>query len=369
MSNISLDLKILSYKKAGIGRYCINLSQQLLKRNKFKFFGISGPETDTNILHSMVLNSKINLPIKSSLIRSFIVPFLLPKKIELHHSMDNSGIINFKTRIKKITTIHDVLVFLYPEYFSLKHRTIVSNLIKMAVKSSDHIITDSISSKNELLSIFSKINPENISVIPLAANIKQLNSKSDKSVHNLYGIPSNYLLSVGTFEPRKNLARLIESFLELKHSQKLQDVGLVLVGGKGWLDSGVGSDKEDLNKKGIFPIGFVEDEFLPYLYSNAMAFIYPSIHEGFGLPPLEAMSCGSPVILSNSSSLPEVGGDAVLYVDPFSVESIKEAIERIVYDDELRKSMAKKSLKQSQKFSWDRTAELTEEVYAKVLEL
>ena len=101
-------------------------------------------------------------------------------------------------------------------------------------------------------SIFSKINPEHISVIPLAANIKQLNSKSDKSVHNLYWIPNNYLLSVGTFEPRKNLARLIESFLELKHSKKLQDVGLVLVGGKGWLDSGVGSDKEDLNKKGIF---------------------------------------------------------------------------------------------------------------------
>jgi len=96
MSNISLDLKTLSYKKAGIGRYCINLSQQLVNRNKFNFFGISGPETDVNLLHSMVLSGKINLPIKSSLIRSFIVPFLLPKKIELHHSMDNSGIINFQ---------------------------------------------------------------------------------------------------------------------------------------------------------------------------------------------------------------------------------------------------------------------------------
>ena len=100
MTYISLDLKTLTYNKAGIGRYCINLSQQLVNRRKFNFFGISGPETDTNILHRMVLNGKKNLPIKSSLIRSFVVPFFIPKQIRLHHSMDNSGVINFKKKLK-----------------------------------------------------------------------------------------------------------------------------------------------------------------------------------------------------------------------------------------------------------------------------
>ena len=119
MSYISLDLKTLTYKKAGIGRYCINLSQQLLNRNNFNFFGISGPETDIGLLQSLSLKNENNLAIKSSLIRSFIVPFLLPSKIELHHSMDNSSILHFNRNIKRITTIHDVLVFLYPEYFGL----------------------------------------------------------------------------------------------------------------------------------------------------------------------------------------------------------------------------------------------------------
>jgi len=118
-----------------------------------------------------------------------------------------------------------------------------------------------------------------------------------------------------------------------------------------------------------FVLGFVEDQWLPAIYANAMAFIYPSLHEGFGLPPLEAMTCGTPVLLSNASSLPEVGGDAALYFDPLSVEAIEEAIEKIIFDVDLQKTMSEKSLIQSKQFSWDKTAQQTEEVYAKVLGL
>ena len=116
-------------------------------------------------------------------------------------------------------------------------------------------------------------------------------------------------------------------------------------------------------------MGFVEDQWLPAIYANAFSFIYPSLHEGFGLPPLEAMSCGTPVLLSNASSLPEVGGDAALYFDPLSTEAIEESIEKIIFDIDLQKTMSEKSLIQSKQFSWDKTAQQTEEVYAKVLGL
>ena len=143
-------------------------------------------------------------------------------------------------------------------------------------------------------------------------------------------LPQNYFLSLGTLEPRKNLKRLISAFRNLRSNKKIEDIDLVLVGGKGWLDSGIDKNEEDLRKEGIIVLGFVEDQWLPAIYANAYAFIYPFLHEGFGLPPLEAMSCGVPVLMSNTSSLPEVGGDAALYFDPLSVEAIEETIEKII---------------------------------------
>ena len=133
------------------------------------------------------------------------------------------------------------------------------------------------------------------------------------------------------------------------------------------MDSGISSDEDYLKKYGIYPLGFIEDHWLQSLYSNALGFVYPSIHEGFGLPPLEAMACGAPVIISNTSSLPEVGGDAALYVDPYSIESIQSAIESLVGDPSLRREMSRKSLTQSRKFSWEKTAILTEKIYNMVL--
>ena len=368
MTWISIDLKTLTTKKAGIGRYTINLSKHLLKHRAFDYFGISGPETDPDLLRTLCLSRLYHFPVRSTIIRSALLPFFLPKYIDLHHGLDNYGILPQGRKIKRITTIHDVLVFLYPQHFNRKHRHVVGHLTRSAVKSSDHILTNSHSTKQEILNVFLKLKPENITVTHLASNFKPAEGvDSNRLYEHFNDLPQHYLLSVGTLEPRKNLKRLILAFSELKEAKKIQDVGLVLVGGRGWLDSGVGADQEELSKQGIFPLGFVADEWLSQLYSNALAFVYPSIHEGFGLPPLEAMSCGAPVILSETSSLPEVGGDAALYVDPFSVDSIQSAIEKIVNDSELRNTLSEKSLLQSRKFSWDETARLTEEVYRTVL--
>ena len=368
MANISFDLKNFSPNKMGIGRYSFQIVKHLIHNKIHKYFGISSPEIDLNNLNLDPIKIEYYCSLKSTFLRSIIIPFVLDNKIDIHHSLENNVILDLKRKLKKVSTIHDLIVFSNPEYFTKKHQFIIKSLTYTSIKYSDHIICPSQSTKNEILRIFSKVKSEKISVTPLASNLTVKKDILALFYSKFPNIHKDYFLSVGSFEPRKNLKRLISAFRNLRSKRKIEDIDLVLVGGKGWLDSGIDKNEEDLRKEGIIVLGFVEDQWLPAIYSNAFAFIYPSLHEGFGLPPLEAMSCGTPVLMSNTSSLPEVGGDAALYFDPLSAESIREAIERIVYDDELRKMMAKKSLKQSKKFSWDRTAELTEQVYSKVLE-
>ena len=369
MANISFDLKNFSPNKMGIGRYSFQIVKHLIHNKIHKYFGISSPEINLNNLNLDPIKIEYFCSLKSTFLRSIIIPFVLDNKIDIHHSFENNIVLDLKRKLKKVSTIHDLIVFSNPEYFTKKHQFIIKSLTYTSIKYSDHIICPSQSTKNDILRIFNKVKSEKISVTPLASNLTVNNNISTLFYTKFPNIHKNYILSVGSFEPRKNLKRLISAFRNLKSTKKINDIDLVLVGGKGWLDSGIDKNEEDLRKEGIIVLGFVEDQWLPAIYTNAFAFIYPSLHEGFGLPPLEAMSCGAPVLMSKTSSLPEVGGDAALYFDPLSVEEIENAIEKIVFDVELRNSMTKKSMIQSQKFSWERTAELTEEVYAKVLEL
>ena len=159
--NVTLDLKPLTHVKAGIGRYGINLTSHLFKRNKYQYFGIMGPESDDSLID---IEKKNYFNIKSSLIRSYLLAFSLPKNSSIVHSMDNSSL-NFNLkRIKSITTIHDVIVFLKPELFNLKHRFVVRHLTRSAIEKSDHIITVSDSTKREILELFPWIDSEKITV-------------------------------------------------------------------------------------------------------------------------------------------------------------------------------------------------------------
>ena len=180
-----------------------------------------------------------------------------------------------------------------------------------------------------------------------------------------FQLPQRYFLSVGTNEPRKNLGRLISAFEQMKKKSRYGDIGLVLIGGKGWLNKHL--NPKELNKKGIFPLGFLPEKELPVAYSGALAFVYPSLYEGFGLPLLESMGCGVPVITSELSSIPEVVGQSGLYVDPLSVSSIQTQMERMADQTELRHQLATMAEQQSRQFSWEKTAQQTEEVYQKVL--
>jgi glycosyltransferase involved in cell wall biosynthesis len=181
-------------------------------------------------------------------------------------------------------------------------------------------------------------------------------------------LPQRFILFVGTIEPRKNVARLIEAFADLRSA--ISDLRLVIGGAKGWFYEDVFARVEELGLEDevLFP-GYLPASELPLWYNAAELFVYPSLYEGFGLPPLEAMACGTPVVTANTSSLPEVVGDAGLAVDPLDIEGLAEAMKQVLGDDSLQQEMKVRGLRRARGFSWAKTAQETVQVYRQVMEL
>ena len=174
------------------------------------------------------------------------------------------------------------------------------------------------------------------------------------------------MLSVGTLEPRKNIPVLIDAYSLLPAALQRQ-FPLVLVGMRGWLNSGLEARMKPLVERGVIkPLGYVPDAAMPLIYSGAAAFVFPSLYEGFGLPPLEAMACGVPVISSQSSSLPEVVGDAGILVDPQNVDAIADSLHRVLEDHAFAEELAQKGIRRAARFSWKQTAVETISVYRHV---
>jgi len=261
--------------------------------------------------------------------------------------------------VKIFLTIHDLLPLRFPNLFSYSNReSFLRNLRSINDKIWIHCVSNS--TRNDVLELLKKkVNPDRVFVVPLAASNhfrRIVNRSVLEEIKGKYGIPSNaqYLLSICTLEPRKNLVSALRAFSIV--AQKKDHIKFLLVGTKGWhykkifklvQDLGIGND--------VIFTGYVLDEDLPALYSAAMCFVYPSYYEGFGLPPLEAMSCGVPVVVSNRASLPEVVGNAGLYVDPDDVEGIAKSITRILNNDCLRKELSEKAMKRASLFSWEKT--------------
>ncbi len=367
---IGIDLNTFSNKYAGIGRYTMNLVQHLVERNKFSYLGYPSPNTDNSALLYTNLKAVKGLTsrIKSTVLRSMLLfPFQTKlDNIDLFHSTDSSSInLLPNSKCKRVSTIHDVIVFKHPEFFTKKHMVIAQKMITNVTRKADHIIADSQSTKKDLLEVFPKLKEDDISVIYLAASDKfqkaPTNQIEDFKIK--YHLPERYFLSLATHEPRKNLRNLITAFRKLKRNSAFEDIGLVLVGGKGWLDSGVDETIESYKKDRIIPLGFIEDNHLSNLYSGAIAFAYPSLYEGFGLPVLEAMSCGRPIITSHISSIPEIAGKSAIYVDPYSIESIRNALQNIAENSDLREKLSKEAIQKRNEFAWEKTAKQTEKVY------
>lgn len=273
------------------------------------------------------------------------------------------------SKLKKVVTIHDLIPVLFPNL----HYT--SNFIEEIIASigkDDYAICVSENTKNDLIKYAPHINPDRVFVSLLAAS-KSLfyvceNVEKFNSIKERYNLPDKYFLSVGTLEPRKNTDFVIRSFLKFIKENQINDLSLVLVGTKGWDYDKIFEEYNNANelKDKILFTGRVPDEDLASLYSHAHSFYYLSLYEGFGLPPLEAMQCGVATVTSNTSSLPEVVGDAGIMLNPKDEILLRKTMYDLYNDDLLRHKYAQKGLERAKLFSWEKSANDLVAIYEKI---
>jgi len=249
---------------------------------------------------------------------------------------------------KKVVTIHDLGFLRYPHWYSKKFYYFYKFLIPRIAKNPLKIITVSEFSKKEILDIIG-LNDSTIEVVYSGIAARFLNLDEKKSKNN----NDNYILAVSSLSPNKNFSRVVEAFTKLH----LNDTKLVIAGiaNRNFANDSLYNLVD--NQQNVILTGYVDDDELLNLYSHAKLFIYPSLYEGFGLPPLEAMACGCPCVVSKAASLPEVCGDAALYCDPYSIDDIADKISRLLVDEKLRAELIEKGLERVKLFSWQKTAE------------
>jgi glycosyltransferase involved in cell wall biosynthesis len=259
-----------------------------------------------------------------------------------------------KVKGKVIDTIYDLVYIRYPETMEKRNLKRIENGIQYSLERSDAVVTDSQFIKNEIVQHYG-CDPGTIHVIYPAASV----SNTDLSVSYLadkWRIEPPYILFIGNIEPRKNLARLIKAFEKVRKEMP-QRIQLVLAGGKGWKSEAISKAAEDSPYCGdIVFTGYISDAEKSTLYRHAEMFAFPSVYEGFGMPVLEAMICGTPTVCSNAASLPEVAGDSAILADPFSEADMAEKMAEILADREKASNMSALGINRARFFDWDRSA-------------
>ncbi len=333
---VGLDISQIAHS-GGVATYTQNLAEQLsLDKELEKVFFYSSLRKPYK---GKLKNVKsFRLPptlfevlfnkIRSTGIEKFIGP------VDVFHSSDW---VQPPSKAKKVTTYHDVVPLKYPEWSHPKVVAVHRRRLQLVEQEVDMVIAVSESTKKDLIE-FSKIPKEKITVVyeGVGEHFKPASEKAVREFRSKYDLPEKFVLAIGGVGERRNHKRVKEA---------AKDYNLVITGET---------------------IPLVGSEEMPLLYSAATVLLYPSFYEGFGLPILEAMGCGTPVITSNVSSMPEVGGDAALFVDPESAEDISQALSDVMEDKDLREQLIKKGLTQSKKFSWEKCAKETIEVYKKL---
>lgn len=269
------------------------------------------------------------------------------------------GWLSLRSHVKSLPVIHDLNFFHLPEYIPWHVRTYYRHFFPKFIRKADRIVTVSEFSKQDILSLFD-VDPDKIDVIYNGANecFKPITDKDQALIRKKYTHKCPYFLFVGLIHPRKNLTGLIRAFDGFRKSVD-SNVKLLIAGSRKWWTHDMQSSyNESAYKEEIIFTGRIPDEELHKIMASALSLIYPSHYEGFGIPLLEAMYCDTPVIASKTTSLPEVGGDAVLYTDPASVESIKSAMLNVFGDPELRKNLIDRGRIQREKYTWNKTAGL-----------
>lgn len=357
---------------AGVGHYTYFLVKHLLAidhENEYVLFFDSRMQDtaefhkpNVTVRHFPFYQYKKFLPFSYS--HMLITALLLKERLDVFHTP--GGMLPLTYPKKSIVTIHDLAIYKNPAWFPDQ---IISTklLVPQMIRNASHLIAVSKSTRDDLRHIFN-VSPGKMSIVHEAPFVTSINLKDkDTDVLKKFRIKQPYVLFIGTLEPRKNLENLILAFEHLKKHRGHEDVQLVIAGSAGYRHEPI---LEKLNmpkyKQCIRYLGYVTHNEKLGLLRNAAVFAYPSLYEGFGLPVLEAMSMGVPVVTSNVSSLPEIGGKAVTYADPDKPSDIARVLGRILLNPEVAQEMAVRGREQAARFTWDQTARDTLAVYEKV---
>lgn len=371
---IGIEGKVLTPRIGGIGRYAVNLVRAMLKLSgeehpDLEFVIFTAPQTDRGLLNGVQVSFCDRFrSVKSTLLRSglFLPTGMIFDEIDIFHGLDQAGVPLFFKRGKYVVTLHDVIACVLPNLFPWKSRLVLKTAFATIRRHVDLVIVPSEATKEDIVRYLG-VERQRIVVIPDGVE-NRFQSVGDpvrlEAMRQKYGIPREYILFVGVLEPRKNIPILLQAFSLLLAEKLDQGLKLVIAGGSGWGVAEISKAVQSLGLQDhvVFP-GFIDEEDLPDLYRGARLFVYPSLYEGFGLPILEAMGCGVPVIASNTSSMPEVAGGAALLVDPLDSEALASAMASVLIDEEMKETLQRKGMARASHFSWETTARKTLESY------
>ncbi len=360
---IAIDIRTAGGEKAGKGWFTFNMTQNILKldqKNQYILYvkdGIAGFDQFKNAQIKQIKgrgifwHTNVIKDIKKEEAdiffapSSYIIPALLPKSI------------------KTVLTVHDLVAFLFSETHNKKATFIEKLFLKRALKRATYTITISENTKRDILNKF-KYDKKRLSVIHIAGdeNYKPIKKESLADFIKKTNLPRNFFVAVGTLIPRKNYSNLIRAFALI--AKEFSDYHLLIVGGKGWQYEEIQAlIRENYLNKHVHLLGYLSTTSIRNLYNLAKALVFPSFYEGFGLPPLEAMQCGCPVIASFTSSIPEVVGEAALLINPENPIEIAGAMKKLIKDEDLCENLKNKGLTQSKKFSWKNSAQKLLEIF------
>jgi glycosyltransferase involved in cell wall biosynthesis len=377
---VGVDYTAAAWQGAGIGRYTRELVRATVAQDRERrytlFYAARGLPADSPYLAALralcrqfahvrarpiglsprqltILWQRLRLPLRAE---------LLCGHLDLLHCPD---FVLPPTRARTLLTVHDLSFLLFDDVHLPATRAYLKRALPPSLRRADGIVADSESTRRDLLRLMG-VEPARARVVYSGADaqFRPLPPASLADARARLSLPARFLLHVGTLEPRKNLVRLIEALARLEQP----DLSLVLVGRRGWMYEPIFTAVERHRLQGrVRMLDFVADADLPLLYNLAEAFVYPSLYEGFGLPPLEALACGTPVVTSDTSSLPEVVGAAAVLINPCDVGSLAEGIRRVLNDAALAVCLREAGPQQAANFSWERSARQLLDCYAQVM--
>ncbi|GAA0177805.1 glycosyltransferase family 1 protein [Clostridium sediminicola] len=355
------------YRGTGIGTYTYELIYSLSKFNKEEFIIYSPKDTIAKCYKNSNLKYKyINQYSKNIFWEDVNNPIYINNDVSIFHTPQNGIGSPFKEDCKNIITLHDIIPSRMPETVSDCYMNIYRKEMPRILEKTNGIITVSQFSKNDIIKEFN-FPKEKIFVTHLANEhiYKRLDTKKCKSIlKNEYSILGNYILYVGGFSPRKNILGLINAYSMYIAQCPNSNTKLLIVGHKGKSYSIYKQrvEKLHLSDKVIFT-GYIPVKHMPIFYNAAKVLVYPSFYEGFGLPPLEAMSCGIPIVSSNVTSIPEIIGDAAHYINPYNTDELFLAIKEVLNNNELRNKLVKRGFEKCKEYTWKKTAQKTLDAY------